>query len=106
MNSGGVRSGHGQTGLEQPVPVEHIAILMAFGVLGVLRRVRHEPQPLDQADGGLVLRLTVSIDWALRSWILGFGALARVEAPAELAAQIVAELERTRARYRRSAPQS
>ena len=43
--------------------------------------------------------MTVSNDWALRSWILGFGPLARVEAPAQLAAQLVDELERTRARY-------
>ena len=47
----------------------------------------------------MVLRLTVSNDWALRSWILGFGALAQVIAPAELAAQIRSESERTAARY-------
>jgi predicted DNA-binding transcriptional regulator YafY len=76
----------------------------------IRERIWHPSQTIEERpDGGLVLRLTVSNDWALRSWILGFGPLARVEAPAELAAQLVDELERTRARYQeraRSAPQS
>ena len=63
-------------------------------------RIWHPSQEIEErADGGLVLRLTVSNDWALRSWILGFGALAKVVTPAELAAQIVDEVERMRARY-------
>lgn len=63
-------------------------------------RIWHPSQEIEErTDGGLVLRLTVSNDWALRSWILGFGALAKVVTPAELAAQIVDEVERMRARY-------
>jgi proteasome accessory factor B len=63
-------------------------------------RIWHPSQEIEErADGGLILRLTVSNDWALRSWILGFGALAKVVAPAELAAQIVDEVERMRTRY-------
>jgi proteasome accessory factor B len=63
-------------------------------------RIWHPSQEVEERpDGGLILRLTVSNDWALRSWILGFGALAKVVAPAELAAQILDEVERTRARY-------
>jgi predicted DNA-binding transcriptional regulator YafY len=63
-------------------------------------RVWHPSQQIEeQADGGLVLRLTVSNDWALRSWILGFGPLAHVRLPRALAAQILDEVERTRARY-------
>jgi hypothetical protein len=44
--------------------------------------------------------LNVSNDFALRSWILGFGALARVIAPAELAAEIAAEAARMAGLYR------
>jgi predicted DNA-binding transcriptional regulator YafY len=90
---------------------EAIAIAFEPSMSRYIReRIWHPSQTIEERpDGGLVLRLTVSNDWALRGWILGFGALARVEAPAELAAQIVDELERTRVRYqdgRRSAPQS
>jgi predicted DNA-binding transcriptional regulator YafY len=63
-------------------------------------RIWHPSQAIEErSDGGLILRLTVSNDWALRSWILGFGALAKVIAPAGLAAQILQEVESTRARY-------
>jgi predicted DNA-binding transcriptional regulator YafY len=63
-------------------------------------RIWHPSQQIEEGpDDRLTLRLTVSNDWALRSWILGFGALARVIAPAELAAQILEEVERTRSRY-------
>ena len=64
-------------------------------------RIWHPSQQIEERpDGGLLLRLTVSNDWALRSWILGFGALARVVAPPHLSAQILEEVERTRVRYR------
>jgi predicted DNA-binding transcriptional regulator YafY len=43
--------------------------------------------------------LHVSNDVALRSWILGFGPLARVVSPPELVAQVTDELERARQRY-------
>jgi predicted DNA-binding transcriptional regulator YafY len=63
-------------------------------------RIWHPSQQIEERpDGGLLLRLTVSIDWALKSWILGFGALARVVAPAHLTEQILEEVERTRGRY-------
>jgi predicted DNA-binding transcriptional regulator YafY len=66
----------------------------------VRERVWHPSQRIDeQPDGGVVLTLTVSNDWALRSWILGFGPLARVLTPASLAAQILEEVERTRSMY-------
>jgi predicted DNA-binding transcriptional regulator YafY len=68
----------------------------------VRERIWHPSQQIEeQPDGGLILRLTVSNDWALRSWILGFGALARVVAPATLAAQILDEVARTAAQYSR-----
>ena len=50
-------------------------------------------------DGTLTMTLNVCNDWALRSWILGFGPLARVVSPPELAAQILEEIERTRSHY-------
>jgi predicted DNA-binding transcriptional regulator YafY len=66
----------------------------------VRERIWHPSQTVeDQADGSVVLTLTVSNDWALRSWILGFGPLARVLAPPELTAQILEEVERTRSQY-------
>ena len=45
------------------------------------------------------MSLDVCNDWALRSWILSFGPLARVLAPEALAAQIRDELERARSVY-------
>jgi predicted DNA-binding transcriptional regulator YafY len=66
----------------------------------VKERVWHPSQVIqDQADGTVILTLTVSNDWALRSWILGFGPLARVLSPPALAAQILEEVERTRSHY-------
>ena len=63
-------------------------------------RIWHASQTVeDRADGSVALTLTVSNDWALRSWILGFGPLARVLAPPELTAQILEEVERTRLQY-------
>ncbi len=66
----------------------------------VKERIWHASQEIaERPDGSVVLTLTVSNDWALRSWILGFGPLARVIAPASLAEQILDEVERTRSLY-------
>ena len=66
----------------------------------VRERIWHPSQEIrDSEDGGVTLTLSVSIDWALRSWILGFGPLARVLAPPALAAEILEEIERARSRY-------
>jgi predicted DNA-binding transcriptional regulator YafY len=66
----------------------------------VKERVWHSSQQIrEDPDGRLILTLDVSIDWALRSWILGFGPLARVLAPPALADEILAEVERTRSQY-------
>jgi predicted DNA-binding transcriptional regulator YafY len=63
-------------------------------------RVWHPSQEIrEREDGSVTMTLVVSIDWALRSWILGFGPLARVVAPASLAAEILEEIERTRSHY-------
>jgi predicted DNA-binding transcriptional regulator YafY len=66
----------------------------------VKERVWHSSQQLrEDSDGRVILTLDVSIDWALRSWILGFGPLARVLAPPALAHEILEEVERTRSQY-------
>jgi predicted DNA-binding transcriptional regulator YafY len=64
-------------------------------------RVWHESQALRELpDGRLNVVLHVSNDWALRSWLLGFGAGVRVIGPPELARTLRGELERALAGYR------
>ena len=66
----------------------------------VKERVWHSSQQTEEApDGTLTLTLNVCNDWALRSWILGFGPLARVLSPPELVRQILDEADRTRLQY-------
>lgn len=63
-------------------------------------RVWHPSQQLrEAADGGLVLSMNVCHDWALRSWILGWGPFARVLAPAALAEHLRADLQAAADRY-------
>ena len=66
----------------------------------VKERVWHASQQAQEADDG-TLRMTLNVcnDWALRSWILGFGPLARVISPPELVRQILDEADRTRLQY-------
>ena len=63
------------------------------------RRWHASQRHADRKDGGVVLSLDVCNDWALRSWILSFGPLARVVKPATLAAQIKDEIVRASERY-------
>lgn len=63
------------------------------------RRWHASQRHTDKKDGGVVLSLDVCNDWALRSWILSFGPLARVLKPATLAAQIKDEIVRASERY-------
>jgi predicted DNA-binding transcriptional regulator YafY len=63
------------------------------------RRWHASQQHTDRKDGGVILSLDVCNDWALRSWILSFGPLARVLKPATLAAQIKDEIVRASERY-------
>lgn len=63
-------------------------------------RTWHPSQAIERLDDGrLRLTLEVSIDWALRGWIMSFGPLARVIAPASLAGDLREEFARARARY-------
>jgi predicted DNA-binding transcriptional regulator YafY len=58
-------------------------------------RVWHDSQAIEERpDGRIHMRLHVSNDWALKTWILGFGASVRVIAPISLAAAIRDELAR------------
>lgn len=66
----------------------------------VREREWHRSQEItERRDGSLLLRLCVCIDRPLRSWILSFGPLAHVLAPASLAREIGQELERAMDRY-------
>jgi proteasome accessory factor B len=65
----------------------------------VRRRAWHPSQKLvDQADGGVVLRLEVDGTRELVSWILGWGASAEVLSPKELRQEIAEEARRMAAR--------
>lgn len=87
-------------GVHQGEP-EPIAIAFEPRIARYIReRVWHTSQETqDRPDGSVVLTLNVSNDFALRSWILGFGALARVLSPPALAQQIADESARTARRY-------
>lgn len=82
-------------------PPSHVEIAFDKGVAPYVRaRVWHPSQSLREGtDGGVVLTLDVCNDTALRSWILGWGASARVLAPAALAADIRADLKKASAQY-------
>ena len=87
-------------GVNQGAP-EKIEVTFAPKIARYIReRVWHPSQELvDGPDGSLQLTLHVVNDWALKSWILGFGALAVVQAPAGLAADIAAELRAAAGHY-------
>jgi len=82
-------------------PPSHVEIAFDKRVTPYVRaRVWHPSQTLrDAPDGGVLLTLEVCNDMALRSWILGWGASARVLAPEALAADIRADLNEASARY-------
>ena len=88
-------------GVHQGTPPQRIEIAFDTRIAPYVKeRLWHDSQELqEQADGGVRMVLQVSNDWALKSWILGFGPLARVIAPPELAAEILDEIERAKALY-------
>src|SRR6185503_5032160 len=90
-NSLGVYSGP-----TAPVEIEFDARIAPY----VRARIWHPSQELKEAEGGrLRLSMRVCHDWALRSWILGWGPLARVLSPASLANEIRSELQSACTRY-------
>ena len=80
-------------GVNQGTP-ERVEILFTSKIARYVReRVWHPSQQVAEAPaGGLRLTLNVVNDWALKSWILGFGVLATVISPAALATEIAQEL--------------
>lgn len=82
-------------------PPETVTIEFDRAVADYVRaREWHRSQAWTEDDAGhLVLTLQVCIDPALHSWILSFGPFARVVAPAPLAREIAAQIDRARARY-------
>jgi predicted DNA-binding transcriptional regulator YafY len=78
-------------------------VILAFDASAarfVRSRLWHQSQHLDEReDGGLTMTLDVSIDWALKSWLLGFGASVRVISPSTLADTILDEFKRGTAVY-------
>jgi predicted DNA-binding transcriptional regulator YafY len=82
-------------------PPEHVEIAFEPRIAPYVReRQWHASQTATEGkDGGVVLSLDVCNDWALRSWILSFGPLARVLTPPALAAQIKDEIDRAAERY-------
>jgi proteasome accessory factor B len=68
----------------------------------IFGRTWHPSQQFEERpDGTLRMTLDVSNDWALRSWILGFGADVLVITPAPLARTIRDALSSAASRYRR-----
>jgi predicted DNA-binding transcriptional regulator YafY len=66
----------------------------------IREREWHPSQTLvDRADGAVTLHLHVSVDPALRAWVLGFGPEARVLAPVRLAEDVRRAAEATAAAY-------
>lgn len=79
------------SGPPERIEVEFEAHLVPY----VRGRTWHESQSVEPLpDGRLRMTLEVSDDWALRSWLLGFGAGVRVVRPAALAEAITQELTR------------
>ena len=87
-------------GVNEGTP-EQIEIAFEPRIAPYVRERRWHPSQknAERKDGGVVLSLSVCNDWALRSWILSFGPLARVLSPATLAAQIKDEIDRASERY-------
>jgi predicted DNA-binding transcriptional regulator YafY len=66
----------------------------------IRERSWHPSQQIrEKTDGSIRLTLNVCNDWALRSWILSFGPLARVVSPSALAETILEQLEEARDGY-------
>jgi predicted DNA-binding transcriptional regulator YafY len=84
------------TGEPERIELEFTPEIAAF----LRGRVWHDSQAISELpDGRLAMTLDVSNDWALRSWLLGFGGAVRVIRPAALATAIADECRRTAAQY-------
>lgn len=83
-------------GEPEPVEIEFTADIAPY----VETRVWHPSQSVERRDDGTILvRFEVCTDAALRSWILGYGAAARVQAPGHLVNAIAEALTQAGDRY-------
>jgi predicted DNA-binding transcriptional regulator YafY len=84
-------------------PPERIEILFDAQIARYVKeRVWHASQEIhEEPDGRVTLTLHVSNDWSLRSWILGFGPLARVMQPPTLVSELEREIEELRVKYQK-----
>ena len=82
-------------------PPERIEIeFLPEAAVHVRERSWHPSQQIrETTNGSIRLTLNVCNDWAVRSWILSFGPLARVIAPSSLAETILEQLEEAREGY-------
>jgi predicted DNA-binding transcriptional regulator YafY len=87
---------------------ERVVVEFDAGIAPFVRgRAWHDSQAIEElSDGRLRLTLNVSNDWALRSWILGFGGAVRVVEPSSLIQAIVREHEAAAAHYGAALPRS
>jgi predicted DNA-binding transcriptional regulator YafY len=71
----------------------------------VASRQWHRSQEIAvREDGSIRMRLCVCNDRPLRTWILGFGGMARVVCPSTLARDVLEEIQTARARYMPALP--
>lgn len=85
------------TGPAEPIEIEFDRHAADY----IRGREWHRSQEIeDRDDGSIRLRLEVCNDRPLRSWILSFGAQARVLAPPSLVREIGERLEQARRNYR------
>ena len=84
-------------------PPAKVEIAFAAEVAPYVRaRVWHSSQETrDTEKGGLLLTMNVCHDWALRSWILGWGPFAKVLTPPALARELRKDLEAAAHNYSR-----
>ena len=84
-------------------PPAKVEIAFAAEVAPYVRaRVWHSSQETRDAEkGGLLLTMNVCHDWALRSWILGWGPFAKVLTPPALARELRKDLEAAAHNYSR-----
>jgi proteasome accessory factor B len=83
-------------------PPEAIELEFEARIVPFVRgRMWHDSQKMEELpEGRLRMTLQVSNDWALRSWVMGFGAAVRVIRPAALAEAILDEARQVAARTR------
>jgi predicted DNA-binding transcriptional regulator YafY len=83
-------------GEPETISIEFAPQVAAF----VEGRKWHPSQSIERMkDGRVRLTLQVSIDWALKGWIMSFGPLAKVLAPEKLAKELREELAKAAGLY-------